>query len=230
MVANSNNEAKSGPCITLDIPVQDGSIFRSETINDLLIFLSRHPDEAFSITDLADAVEYSRPSVTKSVDVLSRNDLVIENREGQRRLVQINRERLSLPDNPYLQIPQGKFHEPVKAATEAVVDELDGVIAVVLYGSVARGEADRRSDIDLWVLVEEDRMANQRRANKIRQDLEEETFDGHRYSYEIDVEVLRAVPNYANELQEILREGISLYESEDFSIVKNLVLHGDSDE
>lgn len=230
MVANSNNEAKSGPCITLDIPVQDGSIFRSETINDLLIFLSRHPDEAFSITDLADAVEYSRPSVTKSVDVLSRNDLVIENREGQRRLVQINRERLSLPDNPYLQIPQGKFHEPVKAATEAVVDELDGVIAVVLYGSVARGEADRRSDIDLWVLVEEDRMANQRRANKIRQDLEEETFDGHRYSYEIDVEVLRAVPNYANELQEILREGISLYESEDFSTVKNLVLHGDSDE
>nr|WP_274326211.1 nucleotidyltransferase domain-containing protein [Halosimplex aquaticum] len=30
-----------------------------------------------------------------------------------------------------------------------------------MFGSVARGEADRRSDIDLWVLVEEDRMTNQ---------------------------------------------------------------------
>lgn len=73
-------------------------------------------------------------------------------------------------------------------------------------------------------------MANQRRANQLRQDLEGETFDGHRYSYDIDVEVIQAVPNYVTELQEIIREGLSLYESEEFSTVKSLVLHGDPDD
>lgn len=230
MTRNANSVSIEGPCITLDIPAQDSSIFRSETIDNLLVFLGRHPDEAFSITDLADATEHSRPSTTKSVDVLSSNDLVIEKRDGQRRLVQINRERLSVPDDPYLQIPQGEFHEPIKAATEAVLDELGGVIAVVLYGSVARGDADRRSDIDLWVLVEDDRMANQRRANQVRQILEEDTFDGQRYSYDIDVEVLQAVPNYVTELQEIVHEGLTLYESEEFATVKSLILHGETDE
>lgn len=39
--------------------------------------------------------------------------------------------------------------------------QYDHIAGIVLYGSVARGDADRRSDIDLWVLVEDDRMANQ---------------------------------------------------------------------
>jgi predicted nucleotidyltransferase len=50
-------------------------------------------------------------------------------------------------------------------------DRLESVVGIGLYGSVARGEADRRSDIDLWVFVAEDRLENQRTANHVRQDL-----------------------------------------------------------
>jgi len=111
-----------------------------------------------------------------------------------------------------------------------LLDELDTVIGIVLYGSVARGEADRRSDIDLWVLVEEDRMANQRAANRVRQDLEDQEFDTGRYAYEIDVEALPAVPNYVDELREILSDGLVVYETEKFDTVQSMVFHGDLDE
>lgn len=182
------------------------------------------------MTDLAGAVNYTRPTTTKTIDVLSTNDLVVEERDGSRRLVQINRDRVTRPDDPYLEIPQSEFQAPVKAVTEALLDELDNVLAVVLYGSVARGEADRRSDIDLWVLVREDRLENQRRANGVRQSLEEDTFNGDRYAFEIDVEGLRAVPNYAAELQEILRDSITIHRTDEFDTVRKMILHGDFDE
>nr|WP_236035772.1 nucleotidyltransferase domain-containing protein [Halomicroarcula rubra] len=182
------------------------------------------------MTDIAEAVDYTRPTITKTINVLSNNDLVVEERDGTRRLVQINRDRLIRPADPYLEIPQSEFHDPVQAATEAILNELDSVLAVVLYGSVARGEADRRSDVDLWVLVREDRMGNQRRANHVRQSLEEDVFDGNRYAFEIDVEGLQAIPNYAEDLREILRDGIAVHRTDEFDTVRKMVLHGDVDE
>lgn len=224
MKAESNGRSTNRTSIIIDIPVDDGRLFRTAVINDILTLVSRNHDSEFSMTDLANAIDRSRPAVTKAVDVLSSNDLVVTERRGRKRLVRINRERLSVPDDPYLQIPQSEeFHVPVQTAVETLVDELDGVIAVVLYGSVARGEADRRSDIDLWVLVEDDRMGNQREANRVRQHLEDESFDNGRYAYEIDVEALQAVPNYLTELRDILQDGITLYETQEFGTVQNMI-------
>jgi predicted nucleotidyltransferase len=230
MKTSTNGNSDEGTRITVDIPLRDSRLFKSGATDDIILFLTRHHDESFSMTDIAEAVDYTRPTVTKVIDVLSNNDLIVEERDGARRLVQINRGRLTRPDDPYLEIPQSEFYAPVKAATEAILDELDGVLAVVLYGSVARGEADRRSDIDLWVLVREDRMSNQRRANQVRQSLEADTFDGNRYAYEIDVEGLQAVPNYADNLREILRDGIAVHRTDEFDTVRQMVMHGDTDE
>jgi len=229
MLTKSNEKTDGRVQITLDLPAHERGLFASETIDDVLLFLSRHHEDAFSVTELADAVNRSRPAVTKAVDTLSKNDLVVERRQGTRRMVGINRERLSLPEDPYLQIPQGEFHAPAKAATETIVERLDDVLAVVLYGSVARGEADRRSDIDLWVLVETDRSENQRCANEIREELEEETFDESRYGFDIDVEALPAVPNYAVDIRDIIQTGIATHETEKFETVQNMVIHGDID-
>ncbi len=230
METESNGKFDDTTQITVDLPLRDDRLFRGKAVNDILLFLMRHHDEAFSMTDIADVVDYTRPTITKTIDVLSTNDLVNEERNGSRRLVQINRNRLTLPDNPYAEIPQSEFYAPVAAAAEALRDELNDVLAVVLYGSVARGEADRRSDIDLWVLVREDRMGNQRQANRVRQSLEEDTFDGDRYAFEIDVEGLQAIPNYADELREILRDGIAVHRTDEFATVRKMILHGDTDE
>lgn len=230
MQSNPNIDSRNGSKLTLDIPSQDANLFRSETAHDVLSFLCRYHTEEFSITELTDTVGFSQPSVSKAVDVLAANDLVIERREGNTRTVHINRDRLSRPDDPYLQIPQSEFQSPVRTAVEGLLDRLDKVIGVVLYGSVARGDADRRSDIDLWVLVEDDRMANQRTANRVRQDLEDREFDTGRYAYEIDVEALPAVPNYAEELRDILSDGIVVHSTEKFETVRSMIFHGDLDE
>ena len=230
MESESNTDTGSGASISLDIPAQDTGLFKSQAVHDVLSFLSRYHENEFSITELADAVDYSRPTITKAVDTLVANDLVTDRRDRNTRLTQINRGRLSRPDDPLLEIPQAEFHAPVRTAVEQLHDQLNSVIGIVLYGSVARGTADRRSDIDLWVLVTEDRMANQRTANTVRQDLEAQNFDTGRYAYEIDVEALPAVPNYTEELQEILSDGIVLHDTDKFATVREMVFHGDLDE
>jgi len=57
-------------------------------------------------------------------------------------------------------------------------------------------------------------MTNQRTANTIRQDLEDEEFDTGRYAYDIDVETLPAVPNYVEDIQKLLNEGIVIHDTE----------------
>ncbi len=230
MKSKPNTDTETGSRVSLDVPAQDTSLFKSQAVHDVLSFLSRYHTDEFSITELADAVNYSRPTITKAVDTLVANDLITDRRDGNTRLAQINRERLSRPDDPLLQIPQAEFHTPVRAAVEQLVDQLDTVIGIVLYGSVARGTADRRSDIDLWVLVEEDRMTNQRTANTIRQDLEDKEFDTGRYAYEIDVEALPAVPNYLGAIQEILSDGIVTHDTANFETVREMVFHGEFNE
>ena len=230
MQSSSNVSPENGSQLLFDIPAKNTDLFRSQAVHDILSFLSRYHTEEFSITELTDAVAYSQPSVSKAVDVLAANDLVVDRRDGNTRQVQINANRLSRPDDPFLQIPQAEFQPPVRTAVDQLLDELDTVIGIVLYGSVARGEADRRSDIDLWVLVAEDRMANQRTANRVRQDLEDKEFDTGRYAYEIDVEGLPAVPNYVDELREILSDGLVVHDTEKFDTVQSMVFHGDLDE
>jgi len=230
MQSSSNVDSETGSQLLLDIPTKNTDLFRSQTVHDILSFVSRYHTEEFSVTKLADAVEYSQPSVSKAVDVLAANDLVVDRRDGNARLVQINSSRLSRPDDPFLGIPQTAYQTPVRTAVDQLLDGLDAVIGIVLYGSVARGEADRRSDIDLWVLVEEDRMTNQRTANRVRQDLEDMEFDTGRYAYEIDVEALPAVPNYVDELREILSDGLVVHDTEKFDTVQSMVFHGDLDE
>jgi len=44
----------------------------------------------------------------------------------------------------------------VREAIDALVGRLNDILDVLVYGSVARGEADRQSDVDIWVLVRED--------------------------------------------------------------------------
>ncbi|MES3517671.1 MAG: MarR family transcriptional regulator [Natronomonas sp.] len=230
MQSNSNTKSANGLKVTLDIPLQDANLFRGQAVHDILLFLCRYPTEAFSISELTDTVDYTQPTVSKAIDVLAANGLVTERRDGNRRTVRIDRDRLFRPDDPFLGIPQSEFQTPVRTAVEDLVADLDDVIGIVLYGSVALGTADRRSDIDLWVLVGEDRLSNQRTANRLRQELEDTEFDGDRYAFDIDVEALPAVPNYIEELREILKNGIVVHSTDKFDTVQSMILGGDLDE
>jgi predicted nucleotidyltransferase len=218
-------ESATGVSVSLQIPAPNANLFRHKATDDVLLFLSRNSFDEYTINELASYTGHTAPSVRRSVGVLSENELVIDEPEGNRRLIQINREGLSVPDDPYLQIPQTEFQEPVRAGVKEIEATIDDVQAVILYGSVAKGEADRRSDIDLWVLVSEDRPEKQREVNEVRKELENQEFDGDRYGYDIDVESVSSVPKYTEEIREIVSSGIPLYKTDNFETVKKLLMN-----
>ncbi|MFC6977013.1 nucleotidyltransferase domain-containing protein [Halomicroarcula sp. GCM10025709] len=225
--ANTDN---SGTSISLSIPPSDPGLFKHKATSDILLFLTNHRLSDFSLRELAAQVGHSPQSVRRAVDVLSANDLVVESPESNQRLVQINRQRLSIPDDPILRIPQVEYHQPVKAAVTKLRENISDVVGIILYGSVARGEADRRSDIDLWVLTRSGRAESQREANAVARDLEETEFDGDRYAYDIDIEAIQAIPAYTEDIREIIVSGIPVYKTNDFQTVENLLLEEGGDD
>lgn len=230
MPQNVRSEKGPGISIRVSIPVKDSNLYGPGAVDDVLLFLSRHPLESFTPGELGGSIEYSEMTIRRAVEVLEGNDLVEYKPDGNRKPVQINRSRLSVPDDPILRIPQEEYHRPVDTATEKVKERLDGVIGIVLYGSVARGEADRQSDIDLWIAVNEDRAPNQRAANRIEDELEDKRFGGERYAFHIAVESVDVVPNFTEEIREIVLGGITLYSTDSFRKLRNIVAHGGNDE
>jgi len=217
------DDSDSPLSISLDIPAKNPGIFGNKATNDILIFLSRDRFEQFSIGDIATQTQYSESTVRRAVDTLVDNELLVEERSGNRRLFQINRERLTAPNDPILEIPQVEYQRPVQEAVNRLTKQLDDLVGVILYGSVARGEADRQSDIDLWVLVREDRPEAQRSVNRVRNELEELKIDGERYAFDIDVESASSIPRYTEDVAEIFAAGIPVHSTADFSTVKNLI-------
>lgn len=215
--------------ISFSIPAQDPDLFKHKATNDVLLFLTNHRFSEFSLREIANHIDHSQQSVRRAVTVLSANGLVVESPTSNRRLVQINRRRLTVPNDPILRIPQPAFHEPVQTAVEELRDRISGIVGIILYGSVARGDADRRSDIDLWVLTRSGRAESQREANAIARNLEEDEFDGSRFAYDIDVEAVHAVPTYTEDIRNIIVSGIPMYKTSDFDTVENLLLEGVND-
>lgn len=165
-------ERPGGASVTLALPVREGALFKHGATPHILNFLSDNPAVNVSIRQLARITPMSERATREAVDTLEANDLVETFHEGNARRVHINRARLDRPDDPIHSIPQVPFRTPVRVACHYIEDELGDVLGIVLFGSVARGEADRQSDIDLWILVDGDLMEQRHRANKLARDLE----------------------------------------------------------
>ena len=130
---------------------------------------------------------------------------------------------MSKPADPVLRIPQPEFHAPVRTALDRLQTELDDVRGVLVFGSVARGQADRQSDIDLWVLAAGSR-GEQHRANEIATELGQERFDGERYEFQVMVESIDSSHGYVDGLVDIFTDAITLYDSEVLPDLKAAVL------
>lgn len=170
--AKNDAPGAAGASIGLALPVRDSELFKHGATTHILNFLSDNPDIDVSIRQLSRVVPMSERATREAVDALEANDLIQTYNRGNARRVHINRARLDKSQDPIRSIPQTEFQTPVRVACRYIEDELDEVRGIVLFGSVARGTADRLSDIDLWVLVAEDRLQQRHEANKLANHLE----------------------------------------------------------
>lgn len=234
MVTNSVQSTS----IHLPFPFGQERVFRYEALEDIIQLLIRNPFRTFTVTQLRDLTDSGSKTTTNAVNLLEQLDLVAVQMEGRRKEVQLNRERVDIPDDPLFSVPQDEFRPPVRAFVEQAPNVIPSFSALTLFGSVARGTADRKSDIDLWVLIEntDELLTARREATSLADELSERRFadertrrtghEGDRYEFEVLVESVESATNYDDEIVGILREGIVLVESQALTRVKDVVFDG----
>ncbi|NHN49473.1 helix-turn-helix transcriptional regulator [Halostella sp. JP-L12] len=216
--------------VDLRLPLPDEQIFRYEAMDDILEITAQNPADEFSNRDLQELTGFGGPSVSKALSLLQDLGLVVRRDVGRKTLYQIDEDRLHEADDPIFDVPQSEFRKPLQAFVDRITDDCSHVAGVVCFGSVARGEADRASDIDVFVLVDDDDavVRTRRAVADAKRDLEERPFDGDRYEFETFVESAESVRKRSSDVQEIFRKGIVLYSSAAFDRAKRAVFGGES--
>lgn len=213
--------------VFVSLPLPDSQVFRYQAADDILELLYRNPHREFTVTQLRETTGHGGKSVDNAVKILDSLNLVERRKKGRQSLIKINQARIKKPGDPILEVPQEQFREPVKAfVEEAKQSQGENLIAVILFGSVARGEADRASDLDIQAIVEDDLLEARRDLQEVRQDIENRKFNDERYEIQLLVESVESTENYGEKLQEIFSQGITLYSTERLDEVREAVFSG----
>jgi len=219
----------SGECgsgVYIKFPLPDKRLFRNQATEDILLLLLRNPHTEFTVTEIRNTTEHGGDTIQTALDVLEAAELIQTRKEGRKRLISANRDRFHNPDDPLLSIPQEKFRDPANAFLDKLDQANTEIIGVILFGSVARGDADRASDIDIQIIVSNDLTTARRELHDIRQQIENSTFDGERYELQLLVESIESAESYGEDMKEIFSEGITLRETGELETVKEAVFSG----
>jgi predicted nucleotidyltransferase len=212
-------------------PFGEEQVFRYTAMEDVLELLIRNPFREFTVRQLREITDNGSKTTTRAVDLLQQLELVRVDESGRSRGVRLNRERATIPDEPLFALPQDEFREPVRDFVQRARSEVPSFSALLVFGSVARGEADRQSDIDVWILIDDndDLLQARRAATDIAVDLGEKRFGdpGERYEFEVLVESVESAVSHGEAddgIDEVLAEGIVIEDSEALESVKDVVL------
>jgi len=217
---------ESGSGVYIQFPLPDKRLFRNQATEDILLLLLRNPHTEFTVTEIRETTNHGGDTIQTALEVLEAAELIQARKEGRKKLISANRERFQNPDDPLLSIPQEEFRDPVKTFLDNLDDTNAEIVGVILFGSVARGEADRASDIDLQVIVSGELLEARRELHEIRQEIENQKFDGERYELQLLVESVESAESYGEDLKEIFSEGIKLVETEELERIKEAVFSG----
>lgn len=213
---------KEKTTIALEYPFPAERVFRYQAMQDVLALLIEEPYEEFTVSQLAEMVAANQASVSKAIALLGELGPIQTRRDGRKQYVSIDRDHLTKSD-PVLSIPQSEFQKPVRAFVDRVEEEVEELVGILLFGSVARGEADRASDIDLLVFVDDDRTQARRTVQAIVSDLEETKFEGNRYEFETLVESTDSAERIGDRLRQQFDDGITIVGSDELSDIRTEV-------
>lgn len=110
----------------------------------VLIHIADNPYRKFYLRELSRELKISPSSVKKALDILSKYNLIKENKFGNLRIISGNMGEILLK---YIKLTKNiEF-------TQLLVKKLLPAISIILYGSFAKGENSKKSDIDICVIT-----------------------------------------------------------------------------
>lgn len=137
-------------------------LLRSPLVGELLAWLFLHPEEQYSVTELAHRLGASQSTVSREIDRLSDAELVREERRGNLRLLRANVENpLARPLGELLALTYGPA-----AVLGELLAAVEGVDEAYVYGSWAARYAGEEGppprDIDVVIVgaADEDDLAD----------------------------------------------------------------------
>ena len=208
--------------LRVPLPIRDADAFAHDSVPDILTLLVDNPKQTFSNRELHRLTGKGMSNVNAAVDSLEALGVIQVDRTGRSNQVGIDTRRLYRADDPIARIPQPDYRAPVRAVRDRLIDAIGDDAGIVLFGSVARGEADRASDLDFFVVVDDERMAAQRAAHAIEDEMADERFDGDRYEPHIVVETRESAVSH-DRIQQVFTEGITLNEAEILKTIRQQV-------
>lgn len=223
---NRKTVQSTGGCerthVCLPIPLGDRDAFRHDAASDILHVLADNPEMTFSNRELHRLTGKGMSNVNAAVLSLEALGVIDVDREGRSNDVRINPVKLVRSDDPVTTVPQPEYHDPVRSVLSRLIDRIGDDAAIVLFGSVARGNADRASDIDVFVVVDDGRMTAQRTAHSIEEEISSKRFGGDRFEPHIIVETPDSAATH-DRIRDVLVEGITLHDAPVLDSVKQEV-------
>ncbi len=126
-------------------------LLRTRAQGDILAWIFLHPDDSYSVAEIARAVGTSEPTVLREVDRLAAADLIVEVRRGRARLIRPN---VANPATRPLAELLAVTYGPIPVVREEL-DDIAGIDSAWIYGSWAERYSGMpgRSPGDVDVLV-----------------------------------------------------------------------------
>jgi predicted nucleotidyltransferase len=125
-----------------------GKIFGSRLRANALGWLFSHPDESFYVRQLATRLKEDPTNLGRELLRLETTGIVSSTKRGNQKYFQVNRQC------PFYYELMGLVRKTVGVigVVKAALEEIPGIQIAFLYGSFAKGEERRDSDVDLMIV------------------------------------------------------------------------------
>lgn len=128
------------------------NILGSKNKIKLIRFLIKHQNWEFNITELSKDLMINKGNISKLIKELGKNDIITINNKGKILLLKLNKNNRFVKNAliPLFKKEESFFNGYLNKIVKVLKHK--NIISIILYGSIARGEAKLDSDIDILVI------------------------------------------------------------------------------
>jgi predicted nucleotidyltransferase len=114
----------------------------------ILVLLFTHPDEDFHLREIVRRVQGGKGAVERELKTLTEAGILIRKGKGSMVCFQANRNSHVFPEIHSLIVKTAGIADVVRSS----IQNLEGIRFAFIFGSIAGGEMDRLSDVDVFVI------------------------------------------------------------------------------